>query len=562
MKSLRFESLSLISMIERSAAKFNFHPRLTLVTGSNHTGKSSLIKSLYWTLGAEPADVHPSWENLNLTSILKVLVDGRREFYFVRQGKSFQVYDEHKECLLQTTHVTKELGPFIAKLFGVELQLVTHDGDMVVPPPAYIYLPFYIDQDKGWQDAWSSFANLGHFARWQQDVVKFHTGQRTNEYYGLQSEKSRLGRTVNVLSAELDASRRAYAKLVSRVGALPLAFDREAYQRSLDVILADMSEVQSRRELLTLRQADLENARISLEQQIDIAKLALSEVEKDYRFASRIDRSEVRCPTCGVTHENSFRNKFSLVETVEDYRAFLVSANIEKGEYAKKRDELSGEVSVLDARINELNGYMKEKHGTLRLADILTSEGDKRAREVLQNQLQDYIQEIGSLEIAKTEVEKNIKLLSDPKRAKEISGFFHDLYATYLKDLSVHMLDVGKDSVIPTRVKDTGSEQPRAVLAYYAAILRTLASFSSTPLLPVVVDSPLQQEQDDENSTRILQFIAKWECQDAQVILGTVSDFGVQFPGETIELTEPYRLLSKNDYASIVEELKMFGWNF
>ncbi|WP_457094139.1 AAA family ATPase, partial [Microvirga sp. P5_D2] len=59
MKRLLFERLELLSLSERKARTVEFHPRLTVITGENGVGKSSVIKSLYWTLGAAPAVMHP-----------------------------------------------------------------------------------------------------------------------------------------------------------------------------------------------------------------------------------------------------------------------------------------------------------------------------------------------------------------------------------------------------------------------------------------------------------------------------------------------------------------------
>lgn len=55
MKSFRFESIWLLSHNEKRARRITFHPRRNLVLGTNHTGKSTLVKSLFMTLGATPA---------------------------------------------------------------------------------------------------------------------------------------------------------------------------------------------------------------------------------------------------------------------------------------------------------------------------------------------------------------------------------------------------------------------------------------------------------------------------------------------------------------------------
>ena len=32
--------------------------------------------------------------------------------------------------------------------------------EMIVPPPAYAFAPYYIDQDRSWTSAWASFTGM------------------------------------------------------------------------------------------------------------------------------------------------------------------------------------------------------------------------------------------------------------------------------------------------------------------------------------------------------------------------------------------------------------------
>jgi hypothetical protein len=65
-------------------------------------------------------------------------------------------------------------------------------GKIIVPPPAYFFLPYYVDQDKGWLESWASFANLGQLSNWKRDVTEYHTGIKPNSYYKTSAEVERL----------------------------------------------------------------------------------------------------------------------------------------------------------------------------------------------------------------------------------------------------------------------------------------------------------------------------------------------------------------------------------
>lgn len=75
MKRMIIKEIKLVSFLEEKAKKVIFHPNITVIKGDNHTGKSSLIKSIYWTFGADPKDLHPKWKNANVISLVKFSLD-------------------------------------------------------------------------------------------------------------------------------------------------------------------------------------------------------------------------------------------------------------------------------------------------------------------------------------------------------------------------------------------------------------------------------------------------------------------------------------------------------
>lgn len=52
-------------------------------------------------------------------------------------------------------------------------------------------MPFYIDQDKGWSGSWDSFSDV-FTGKWKPEILLYHMGVRTREYYDLLDEKVEL----------------------------------------------------------------------------------------------------------------------------------------------------------------------------------------------------------------------------------------------------------------------------------------------------------------------------------------------------------------------------------
>jgi predicted ATPase len=84
MKNLTFLDISLLSTVEKKARSFEFHPKSNLIVGMNHTGKSTLTKMLFETLGAYPSGKLDGWDK-GIISSVTLLIDGVK-FKVVRQG--------------------------------------------------------------------------------------------------------------------------------------------------------------------------------------------------------------------------------------------------------------------------------------------------------------------------------------------------------------------------------------------------------------------------------------------------------------------------------------------
>ena len=68
-----------------------------------------------------------------------------------------------------------------------------------------------------------------------------------------------------------------------------------------------------------------------------------------------------------------------------------------------------------------------------------------------------------------------------------------------------------------------GSDLPRSLLAQCFAFLHTMAKFNPAIVCPLVLDSPLQQEQDEENIGAIFKFIMSRVLPGQQLFLGTLN---------------------------------------
>src|SRR5947209_3891135 len=202
MRNFVLREMMLLSYAQKAARKINFHPETTIILGANDTGKSCLVKSIYRAFGAEPAKTHPSWREALVIAVVRFEIDGIK--YSILQDQSFYALFDSRDSLIRTfKSVTNELGPYLSDLLDFKIKLINKQNQAITPPPAYCFLPFYVDQDGGWNRPWSSFRYLNHFSDWKLSLAEYHTGIRPNSYYELKSALNQLEQKAKELDSEI-----------------------------------------------------------------------------------------------------------------------------------------------------------------------------------------------------------------------------------------------------------------------------------------------------------------------------------------------------------------------
>ena len=557
MKKLKFRKLWLLSNQEKKARVEDFSNLTTAVVAGNEFGKSSLVKSLYATLGADPSRTPEPWKNAKVESLLEFEVDGE-VFFMLRQAGRFAMFDAKQEMTWTGNSVVKALAPKIGELLDFEVTLKQKGGKNAVPPPAFCFLPFYVDQEKGWVDTWASFAGLEMVSNYKSDIARYHTGIRPKEYYRAKAKRDEATAERGELADERAALTKAKRRFREKREQIGIALDVGAFEDRIKALLKEQNALQKSYDAIRKDISELQARRTASQEEVEIASRVLSELEADIKFSQKLSEAEIVCPLCSTVHDNDFANRFGLHNDADACRVVLTDAREKVEKYDAAISEKLKSVPALQSRIDKIQSILEETRGQIKLGDMLRDESERIVDDTFEQEERSIDGDIGVLNEKISDATKKMSAFGRKEHKDKIIKFYADKLRAFCGKLGVENVPSNMwDNIRPT-IRETGNMAPRLILAYNYAVLHTINSFSTSCFCPIVVDTPLQQDPDSENAKRMIDFVVNDRPKGSQLVLATGSLHGVQISGREIQPDSKLELLQADQYEPVLRFMKPF----
>lgn len=551
MRTFQFESISLLSHRDKKGRKVVFHPNRNLIQGENHTGKSSLVKHLFVTLGAKPLGTLEQWDPQTVSAV-RFKVDGD-SYTAIHHNGSRSLYDSSGN-LLKATDSHPAWAVAFAELVGFKLKLTSKKtAQGVLADPACFFLPFYIDQDGSWREKWDTFPATMQYAAPVRSILEYFSGIKPAEFYELKSEHGAVSKEADARTNEIKLLERARGRLARTLPAGAVNLSEAGFEEEIRRLTAEANELNGLQERLRakhVREADLV---ASISNQIQAAFASLREYAGDQSYlASMTDPHGIICPTCGAEHEQSFlpylgyaEDARILEELTRTLQKDLVTA---KSQLATTNVELQS-LRANYARINEI---LERKRGELKFREVVESQGAQAAHRAFDVEREQISGELAQWNAKLTEIATRLDELNDKKRTKRIANSFREAYSQARKALNVPD-PTGTPSLI-SRPNRSGSGGPRLLLAYYSALWKVCSEEQAGMSVPVVIDSPNQQDQDDLNLHSVLGFIAESLPTSMQLIVCVTKRSDAQLDN-TLVFDKKYSLLLPEFYDEVETDI-------
>ena len=414
MKEVYFKEIMIADMQNETARIQPFEKGLNVVTSvDNHMGKSSLLKSMYYTLGAE-VDFDSVWDKQSKLYVATLSVMGR-EYRIARFMKRFAVFDG--DTLLKITDsVTNGLAPLLGEIFDFSVYLPNKEtGKVEMAPPAFTFMPYYIDQDKGWSGLYDSFASINQYK--STDRIKslyYHLNIYTKNTVELMAKRDCLKESQETLKAENDRLNIILSALREETANLPTA-------DTVSELEAQLEKPKKQIENLVKRIGTIRNEIQSLEATLHQHQYNL-QVIREYisaknSTAENEDHKHHVCPNCGYIFDDEI---FDLVRSNygalnEDYMCQQIQLLIdsvsekldsEKKKYVDLSRQMKVEEKAFQAQKDEFDIYIRRR-------------GLAASAIRFQKQLDRTTLEIQKIEEDLKEINKELRKLPNKKEVEE-----------------------------------------------------------------------------------------------------------------------------------------------
>lgn len=556
MKEMYFDNILIADIVEKTAHFHKFEKGFNVVTSQdNHVGKSSLLKSLYFAMGAE-VDFDNVWNKNTKLYVVEFYID-EIKFSMARWQKAFAFFRE-TELILTTKSVSRELARKFEKIFSFAVYMANKKTNKIeLAPPAFTFMPYYIDQDKGWSGLYESFSNIDQYKK--SDRIKslyYHLGIYTRSTVELMAKRDTLKDKIEQLKEEEEKSRITIESLYAEIQNLLPADSIEELEKNLIIPKERISLLVSRIGETRNKIQSLETALYQHEHQLEV----IQEYRKIKNGVSvREDRDKIHiCPKCGYSFDEEIysivRSNYNLQNEDYMYKQIeqiisSIASELEKYKenYVNLMDELKQQEQAYDEKQDSYEVYLRQRG----LQDSVRHFTEQLGENV-------YEQEEHGKEIKK--INKEIRKLPNKKEVEE--NYIENVRLNIIKLDAWNSAYEGNIKLLKP-IKAQGTLENKIILAQMIGLFQTMQYFrTNTILFPLVVDSPRAKEASHTSSKDILKLFFEMDNLP-QVILATMdySDFENEMKrrAKVTVLFEKRKLLNGDtyrEYQSEIEELQ------
>lgn len=497
------ENILIVDLKNKEANQFDFKDQANLIISKNNIqGKSSLLKSIYFTLGLDIKTFPKGWNTDDMMFRISVKNDNKKH-KIIRFRDSYKVDDSD---FMQGYAYSLKLQ----EILGINMLLKNwRTKELSLGYSSALILPYYIDQDNSWQGIpYKSVTNgVNHYDAVPTSIFEYIFGLSDEDIQELElqkklenNKKTELTNQIDVLGEYKKEEQEKLTK-VSNINPIDTESVESQIQYFLDLLNRYNKNIQSYKTHLIKRKTELNN----IEQDLEELKNLLKITRKDYKDINTI------CTHCNseltveqsLTRLNLNHNILEIQEAILLYEKDRDKAIKKIDEYRKKKNDVDDEVKLIKTEISNSKALL-EIHEYI----------DASAKEKTISNLEQNIHKkiLGRDSIDQVINGINAKIRSLKKDKKELSTNLKNDYNTLIAEISKELSNVTIDELDFLKFKNisgSGMNSNKLFLSYYLIYFNLLDKHGRYSF-PFGMDSFIKNEASSDNEVEMFEMFEKY----------------------------------------------------
>jgi len=557
MKSLMIDTLYIFSPEEKKACRISFSKGINIIStrqeDGTDRGKSVIMRSIYYTLGAE-AFFDKNFSKHTKVFVLKICINDNNYFIY-RAGSLYKFFDDDKK-LIFTTIKSKELAEKLAEYTGFAVQLPDRqENKLEITPPVFNYLLFFLDQDHYDCSKFTSFDKLGQYDKIKENILYYHLGVYNEEYYELIKRREGIDSEIFSFKKRNTLLEEMQNDIEDRMEDGCISLDEVSLHNEMQLKKEENEEIlmklkKSKNNLLNLRNdlIDMETIFEQIESEESNTNNKLKKLNKHI------------CPECGSPIEATIRQKSKKLVLKEDLISVKNQLQVHIAEARLLIEKEEEQYKMLLRKMEEYQEAMNINNK--QIDDALRYKGFCEIRDSVIKELAENGVVIQKKELELKEIKKEIKQYSQKKKV------VNDHYKAWLSEdvakFGMNEIDMDKIKSVMNEFKASGSNKNIATVIWYLLLIRLRSKFNPDAIkYPIVFDSLNNTETDDEKRDALIQYVLDKTKNEPQAIYTFIGFDKEKFNEDgtlnIIELeNEKYELLKHEtylEYSRLLDEL-------
>ena len=528
---MEVQHLVIYDFVDKKVNKFEFNSQVNLfVSAGNIVGKSSLMKTLYYSLGYAIKIFPRGWEINNKIVQVNVLLDNVE--YKITRFKDLYYIDDNKLPLTEM-----EYSLWLQDKLGINiLSKEKQSEELKSVYASEVLLPFYVDQDKSWNGYIykNSSDSYGRYNNIVKDILEYYIGLSNTDIILLEVKKANLAKEISSATRKLKSLILLESEQKYLATDQNNEFEIEYYQKQIEDHLNKFNEI---------AEVVAENNKkvFSIQQNIDTLKLDINELEKLCKsYEEKQSEIKYECKHCNskLTYEQSL-TRLKIRNNLFEINHLL---NIKHNDLKKLVLKLNYFLNLKGENIDLYNKLKKSLEDLKKSANInhfIELETNKRlARNYLVTERM-IREEISTKTDNKSEL---TKLINDKKRlikdtSKKSKTMFEQLKIQ--ANLQLKEINLNEIEFLDFReVKSSGNDANQNILALYIIYFNIIVNYSEYKL-PFGMDSFIKNETSQEFKSAMFKYVENNLFKLGRQTFFSIIEENLNY----LELVEDYKII-------------------